>query len=389
MLEPLVLGDNTEVAVARTIDSVKGTRRHYVEVINMSPFPVTLPANKVLAKVVPLEHLKDDSAEDPSVSSVNTNSGSQEEVDLFNEAMATLDINESLTATQTTRLKDILYKHRNVFAYGQQRLGKIADFHATIDTGDAKPVSTPPYHASPKGREFISETIATLLAEDIIEPSDSPWASNVVLITQKGKVRFCVDYRKLNEVTKADQYPLPRIDDYLNQFQGKSWFSTFDANSGFHQIPIEEKDREKLAFRTHEGLFQYKRMPFGIRNGPSIFQRIMDQVLGNAKWSYALVYIDDIVVYSKTFDEHLEHLDKLFTKLSPSKLTLSIPKSHLCHQEIVALGHNISRLGIGLNKANLRAISEFPRPTRLKDVQSFLGLTGYYRKHLPKFALRA
>ena len=104
--------------------------------------------------------------------------------------------------------------------------------------------------------------VAKLLAEDIIEPSDSPWASNVVLIEQKGKIRFCVNYRKLNAVIKADQYPLPRIDDYLNQFEGKSWFSTFDANSGFHQIPILPTDREKLAFCTHEGHFQYKRMPF-------------------------------------------------------------------------------------------------------------------------------
>jgi hypothetical protein len=140
-----------------------------------------------------------------------------------------------------------------------------------IETGDAHPVSQPPYHASPAGRKVIDETIAELIAEDVIEESDSPWASPAILVRQKGKDRFCIDFRKVNEVTKADQYPIPRIDDILSQFAGKAYFTTFDANKGFHQIEIDPKDREKTAFRTHRGLHQYKRMPFGLKSGPAIF----------------------------------------------------------------------------------------------------------------------
>jgi hypothetical protein len=153
-----------------------------------------------------------------------------------------------------------------------------------------------PYHASHGGRRIIEETLAELIAEDVIEESDSPWASPAILVHQKGKDRFCIDFRKVNEVTRADQYPIPRIYDILSQFSGKTSFTTFDANKGFHQIEIDPKDREKTAFRAHRGLHQYKRMPFGLKSGPGIFQRLMDKILGRYKWQIALVYIDDIII---------------------------------------------------------------------------------------------
>jgi hypothetical protein len=152
-----------------------------------------------------------------------------------------------------------------------------------IITDGAKPIHHPPYHASPRDRKHIEENIAQLLADDFIKESDSPWASLAILVKQKGKDRFCIDYRKLNEVTKADQYPIPQIDDILAQFSGKTFFTSFDANKGFNQIQITPADREKTAFRTHQGLHQYKHMPFGLKNGPSIFQHFMDKVLGRYK----------------------------------------------------------------------------------------------------------
>jgi hypothetical protein len=139
-----------------------------------------------------------------------------------------------------------------------------------IDTGNSRPVSLPLYHASPAIRKIIEENIAQLLTDDVIEESNPPWAAPAILVRQKGKDRFCIDYRQLNDVTESDQYPLPRIDDILCQFAGMNYFTTFDANKGFNHIQIDEKDREKTAFRTHEGLHQYKRMPFGLRNGPSV-----------------------------------------------------------------------------------------------------------------------
>jgi hypothetical protein len=149
----------------------------------------------------------------------------------------------------------------------------------TLETGDTKPISSPPYHASPAGRKIIDDTLAELIADDVIEESDSPWASLVVLVRQKGKDWFCIDYRKINKVLRADQYPIPRIDDILSQFAGKQYFTTFDANKGFHQVDIVKEDQPKTAFRTHRGLHQFKRMPFGLKTGPSVFQRLTDRML--------------------------------------------------------------------------------------------------------------
>jgi hypothetical protein len=255
-----------------------------------------------------------------------------------------------------------------------------------IETGDAKPISQAPYRASPDGRRIIDETLAEQLADDVIEESDSPWASPAILVRQKGKDRFCIDFRKVNEVTKADQYPIPRIDDILSQFAGKAYFSTFDANKGFHQIEIKEEDREKTAFRTHRGLHQYKLMPFGLKSGPAVFQRLMDKVLGRFKWQIALVYIDDIIIYSNDFDKHVKDFDTVLSLVAKSGLTLSLKKCHLAYQSITALGHTISNLGIGTADSTVQAVKSFPQPKNLKELQRFLGLCVYYRRFVKDFS---
>jgi hypothetical protein len=249
-----------------------------------------------------------------------------------------------------------------------------------IETNDAAPISQAPYRASPEGRRIIDETLAELLMDDVIEESDSPWASPAILVRQKGKDRFCIDFRKVNEVTKADQYPIPRIDDILSQFAGKAYFTTFDANKGFHQIQINEADREKTAFRTHKGLHQYKRMPFDLKSGPAVFQRLMDRVLGRFKWQIALVYIDDIIIYSKTFDDHVKDIKTILGLVAKSGITLSLKKCHIAYQSLTALGHTVSNLGIGTAEGTVEAVKKFPRPTSVKEIQRFLGLCVYYRR---------
>lgn len=222
---------------------------------------------------------------------------------------------------------------------------------------------------------------------NIVEPCNSPWASPVVLVKQGDKMRFCVDYRKLNSVTKKDQYPLPRIDDILTAFSGKKWFSTFDANKGFHQISVKtEEDMDKLAFRTHCGQHRFKRMPFGVCNGPSTFQRLTDLILGAAKWDFALVYIDDIIVFSATFEEHCQHIAQVLEKVAQAGLTLSLKKSAIAQTTIKALGHTISNLGIGTTPANIDAVRQFPPPQSVKELQRFLGMAVYYRAFIKDFA---
>lgn len=172
----------------------------------------------------------------------------------FEEEISKLDINPELSKEQQEELRNVIRRQHAAFAYGSRKLGRTDLALMKIETGDAQPASRPPYHASRAGPKIIDETLAVLIAEDVIEESDSPWASPAILVRQKGKDRFCIGFRKVNEVTKADQYLIPRIDDILSQFSGKAYFTTFDANKGFHQIEIDPKNREKTAFRTNRGV---------------------------------------------------------------------------------------------------------------------------------------
>lgn len=369
------------VFVARSVGKSAG-HAHHALVCNLGPEPVTIAAGTLIGNAKPLTDFTLGSKIVNNINTMNHDPSSSE----FEEEIAKLDINAELTESQQQQIKDVIRRQHQAFAYGSRRLGRTDLAIMKIETGDALPISQPPYHASPAGRKIIDETITELLAEDVIEESDSPWASPAILVHQKGKDRFCIDFRKVNEVTKADQYPIPRIDDILSQFAGKQYFSTFDANKGFHQIEIDPKDREKTAFRTHSGLHQYKRMPFGLKSGPAIFQRLMDRVLGRYKWQIALVYIDDIIVYSQDFETHVKDMETVLSLVAKSGITLSPNKCHLGYQSLTALGHTISNLGIGTADGTVKAVREYPLPTNKKELQRFLGLCVYYRRFVKDFS---
>ena len=229
-----------------------------------------------------------------------------------------------------------------------------------------------------------------MLNKGIIEPSFSPWASPVVLVTKKhGKTRFCIDYRKLNAVTKKDSHPLPRIDELLDKFQGSKWFSSIDLKAGFWNIPIDEADREKTAFITSEGLYQFKVMPFGLCNAPSTFQRCMHKALGNLIYTIAPVYLDDINVHSKSFEEHLKDLQEVFDKIRAANLKLGKDKCFFCKDEIKFLGYIVGDYGIKTDNDKIKKIKEFPIPRNIKQLRGFLGLTGYYRRFIKKYSVIA
>lgn len=347
-----------------------------VQVMNTGRTPLSLQKGQSLGILQPLQG-------PPPVVHANV---AQQDSQALEEALALIDVNPDLSADQQQRLQTLFREYPGAFAHGNHRLGNTDLVTMDIITGDAKPIHYPPYHASPHDRKVIEENIAQLLADDVIEESDSPWASPAILVKQKGKDRFCIDYRKLNEVTKADQYPIPRIDDILAQFSGKTFFTSFDANKGFNQIQITPIDREKTAFRTHQGLHQYKRMPFGLKNGPSVFQRFMDKVLGRYKWQSVLVYIDDIIIYSSDFDTHCKDIANVLSLTEKSGLTLSPGKSHVAYSSIKALGHMVSNLGIGTTEETVRAVVEYPTPTMPRHIQQFLGLAAYYRRFIKNFA---
>lgn len=248
---------------------------------------------------------------------------------------------------------------RRVKAFGfDGRLGHMETKCRIRTKEGVQPISVPMYASSPAKKQVIDAQINTWFAQGVIEPSQSPWGAPVVIVYRNGKARFCVDYRKLNAVTIPDEFPLPRQTEILSALSGAQVLSSLDALSGFTQIELAEEDVEKTAFRTHRGLFQFRRMPFGLKNGPSIFQRTMQNILAPYLWLFALVYIDDIVVYSRNYEEHLSHLDKVLEAIERSGLTLSPKKCHLFYSSILLLGHKVSRLGLSTHEEKVKAISE-------------------------------
>ncbi|CAF5157907.1 unnamed protein product, partial [Rotaria magnacalcarata] len=191
----------------------------------------------------------------------------------------------------------------------------------------------------------------------------SPWASPVILAPKKdGTLRFCVDYRKLNSVTIRDAYPIPRIDDTLDSLQEAKFVSTLDLRSGYWQVEMDKNSREKTAFVTHKGLFEFNVMPFGLTNAPATFQRLMDIVLAGLKWQCCLVYIDDVVIFSPTFEQHIVDLEKVFQALQSANLTLKASKCQFCRREMRYLGHIITQNGIKPDPDLIKSVTNFPQP---------------------------
>ena len=226
-----------------------------------------------------------------------------------------------------------------------------------------------------------------MLHQGVIQPTISPWASNVVLAKKKdGTFRCCIDYRQLNNITKKDAFPLPRTDACLDALSGSCWFSSFDLRSGFHQIELEDQDSEKTAFITRRGLFKFRTMPFGLCNAISTFQRMIQLVLTGLHLSICLAYVDDIILFSSTPEEHLERLEMLLQRLRDANLKLKSSKCQLMQREISFLGHRVSSAGIATEPAKVQLIKDWPAPRNLKELRGYLGLTGYYRRFVQDYS---
>ena len=230
--------------------------------------------------------------------------------------------------------------------------------------------------------------VQQMLASDVICPSNSPWASPVVMVKKKhGSLRCCVDFRELNAATIKDAHPLPRIDDLLDALQGACWFSTLDLKSGYWQVPIMERDKEKTAFRTSSGqLYEFNQVPFGLCNSPATFSRLMDRVLSGLHWETCLFYLDDIIVFSSTWEEHLARLRQVFERLRHADLKLGAEKCAFAAKEVRYLRHQVTEEGLLPDSVLLVAIREIPPPKTATEVRSFLGLAGYYRRYVKNFA---
>jgi hypothetical protein len=277
-----------------------------------------------------------------------------------------------------------------VFTVDNDKPGHTPLIKCEIITSTKRPIYQNPYRVPPAQRVVIKQHIATMLENDIIEESTSPWASPVLLVPKKnGKLRFCIDYRKLNAITRRDVFPLPRIDDTLEALKGNLYFSTVDAVWGYWNVPMDEQSKEKTAFITPDGLFQFRRMPFGLTNAPAIFSRLMSAILAGLSWQCCLVYLDDIIIFSRTYEDHLRDLQLVFDRLLKSGLKLNGEKCDFFRTEVAYLGHVISEEGISCDPKKIEAIQKWNEgkpPTNLTELRSFLGMAGYYRRFVRTYA---
>ena len=259
-----------------------------------------------------------------------------------------------------------------------------------IDTGDATPIRSRPYPTSPAKRKVIDEEIDKMLLQGVIYKRPSAWAAPVVVVPKPdGTWRFCVSYVGLNGVTKKDAYPIHRADSLPSLLEGKCWFSAADLQSGFWQCPLSEEDQLKTGFVCHRGQYVFRVMPFGLCNAPSAFQRLMDHTFGDMLYKNAFIYIDDALITSVTLDDHLEHLEEMFERLKKNHLKIKLKKCHFFQDEIEYLGHLFGKDGVKPMDKNLDSLANFSTPQDTKGVRSFLGISGYYREHVPHYATLA
>ena len=284
-------------------------------------------------------------------------------------------------------LKTLLSSYSDVFALDPSELSTTDLVTHSIYTDQHLPIKQPLRRTPFALRNKVEELVDDMLKQGVIEPSASPWASPIVLVQKKdGGIRFCVDYRKLNQVTKLDEFPLPRIDDTLDILNGSKHFSALDLASGYWQVAMDKDSKEKIAFTTFAGLYQFKKMPFGLVNAPATFQRLMEVVLTGLARSVCVVYLDDVLVFGCTMTEHNANLSQVMDRLRKAGLKLRPGKCRFALTEVEYLGHVISEKGVRADPKKVEAVQKFPVPHDVKSLRSFLGLASYYRKFVPGFA---
>ena len=293
------------------------------------------------------------------------------------------DISTELTEQQKLQLTELLADFKTVMS---GKVGRTSSCQHHIRLKEELPVRQQPYRLPHMYKEAVEGEIEVMINEGIIEPANSEWASPMVIVKKKdGAIRLCVDYRRLNAVTRVDAYPMPRMDDILDQVGQAKYITTLDLAKGYWQVPVASQDRHKTAFTTPRGLYQFKMMPFGLCGAPATFQRMMDQII-KGLYKFTNAYLDDLIIFSTSWEDHLIHLRTVLSRLQELGLTTKPSKCQFAMTECTYLGHVVGNGVVKPEEGKLRAIEQFQRPKTKKQIRTFLGLTGYYRRFIPNYA---
>ncbi|KAL7883281.1 hypothetical protein SRHO_G00009390 [Serrasalmus rhombeus] len=292
-----------------------------------------------------------------------------------------------LSEGQGQLLWALLDRFRGVFAVSERECSRTGLAVHAIDTGDALPVRLRPHRLPLAKRLAAEQQINEMAASGVIEPSSSSWSAPVVLAKKKdGSWRFCIDYRRLNAVTRADSYPVPRVDDTLERLAGSDWFSSLDLRNGYWQVPLADTAKEKTAFSIGTGLWQFTVLPFGLCNAPATFERLMERVLAGVAREKCVVYLDDVLVHAAGFEAALANLELVLGLIKKASLSLNPAKCNLLQRRVSFLGHVVSGEGIATDPNKTAAVRDWPTPRTVRQVRSFLGFASYYRRFVKGFA---
>ena len=386
-LPSLPLGIDVQTVYATLADGsnrvtvvLRNNTRDWLEIKKGVPIAQMVATNEV-PKVTNLL-----SAQEPKEQSTLTEAERQ---DLLLEKLD-LTAREAWPEDQAGKAHSLLKEYHDIFSLEKRDMGHTNGTKHKIVLKDP---DTPPFkecfrRIPPPQLDEVREHLKLMLDAGVIWLSNSPWCNAVVLVRKKdGSLRFCIDFRKLNSLTVKDSHPLPCICETLESLTGAAHYSTFDMNSGFWQVPMDEKSKQYTAFTLGSmGLYEYESMPFGLCNAPPTFQRLMQNCLGELNLTHCLIYLDDMIVFSETPEEHLWRMCVVFDCLQEHGLKLKPSKCDVFKSEINYLAHHVSRKGVLPSKKNLESIAQYPPPDTYTKVKSFVGLVGHYRCFIKGFA---
>lgn len=371
----LRLPEGREYCVPRVLVSGEDEVPKFIPVLNLSRQELQFKPGMVLARGIPCVPEVQPRQEVLQVTDVSLPPISDEEVD-----------SGSISDVEKQQLVELINKYRVCFSTGLTDLGCAKSTEMNIQLNDAEPFTYRPYRMALKEKEIVDEMVGDLLENDIVRPSDSPYASPVLLVKKKnGESRLCIDYRKLNSKTVKDRYPLPRIDDQIDRLHGSKYYTSLDLRSGYYQLPMAESAKKYTAFVTPSEQYEFNRMPFGLANAPSCFSRLMNRVLGPAR-NIAAIYLDDILIHTSTIAEGLKNLEAILKLLQQERLTLNLSKCSFLKTTVTYLGYDIEDGAVKPGRSKTQAVEDFPSPQNVHQVRQFLGLTGYFRHFIRNHA---
>lgn len=354
--------------------SYKKNNEIFVNISNITTNSVTISPKEVLCEIQPvtIDEFVFEKLESKNKSKI------------FEE----IHIDSELTEEEFKQIHELLEKHIEIFSKDETDIGKCDKIKHRIDLTNDTPFKQRHRRIPPSMIDDVRAHLEQLLASGVISKSKSPWASNIVLVKKKnGKLRMCVDYRMLNKRTVKDAYALPRIEEVFDCLGSSKFFSVIDMKSGYHQVPIEETHKERTAFTVGSlGFFHYNTMPFGLCNSPATYQRLMEECLGDYNMKICVIYLDDLIIFSDSFKQHLERLNLVLTRLQECNLKLSAEKCYFLQRKVKFLGHVVSEFGVETDPEKIEKVKNWPVPTNADSLRSFLAFAGYYRRYVKDFS---